>query len=70
VSESEPRADVTESTRRAERNDAAALHDPDRLPTPDEEAAAETEPLEEGVAEHYKEMIEHGAAEEGEGRVG
>jgi hypothetical protein len=70
VSEAERRGEVTEETRRAEGQDASALHDPDRPPTPEEEAAADTEPLEEGVADHYKEMTELGASQEGEGRVG
>lgn len=42
----------------------------DREPTPEEERVAEEqEPVAESVAEHYEEMIERGAAVEGEGKV-
>ena len=70
MSEADRAGEVSEATRRAERNDASALHDADRPPKPDEEAAAESEELEEGVADHYKEMTELGASLDGEGRVG
>jgi hypothetical protein len=61
--------EVTEATRRAERNDASALHDADRPPTAEEEKEADGEPLVEGVAEHYQEMAERGANQRGEGRI-
>lgn len=53
-----------------------AAHEPDRMPTDDEEAAAEasTEELEKSgkerdVAAHYEEMAHLGVEEKGEGRI-
>lgn len=55
---------------------ADATHEPDRMPTGDEEAAAEssTERLEESgkereVAENYEEMARRGVEQKGEGRI-
>lgn len=45
---------------------------PDRPPTPDEEAAAERAAAQvdlDEVTEHYQEMAERGANHEGEGRI-
>lgn len=54
--------------------DRAALdtdHGADRMPTPEEEAAAERAPaLDPETAESYKEALERGAAQEGEGKPG
>ena len=54
------------------REDRAAVgesHDADRPPTPEEEAAAERAgDLDPEVAESYKDAIERGAAQEGEGK--
>jgi hypothetical protein len=61
--------EVTEETHRAEDNDAVAQHRADRAPTEEEETAAEEDSLDEGVAEHYQEMAERGAAQKGEGRI-
>ena len=56
------------------KEDRAALdadHAPDRMPTPEEEAAAERAPdLDPEVAESYKDAMERGAAQEGEGKPG
>ena len=56
------------------REDRAALdddHGADRMPTPEEEAAAERAPeLDPEAAQSYKEAIERGAAQEGEGKPG
>lgn len=41
----------------------------DREPTPEEEAAAEDLELDPEVAEEYKEAIERGANQKGEGRI-
>jgi hypothetical protein len=53
-----------------DRKDAGAAHDADRMPTEEEEAAAEragdTDPH---VSEAYKDAIERGANQEGEGRI-
>lgn len=57
------------------KEDRAALdtsHQADRLPTDDEEAAAERSEAsaDDDVSESYKEMLERGAAQEGEGKPG
>ena len=56
------------------KEDRAALdadHAADRMPTPEEEAAAERAPdLDPEVAESYKDAMERGAAQEGEGKPG
>ena len=56
------------------KEDRAALgddHGADRMPTPEEEAAAERAPdLDPDTAESYKEALERGAAQEGEGKPG
>lgn len=56
-------------TRAAEREEADAPHEPDREPTSDEAAAAETLELDPEVVEHEKEMAERGAKQKGEGRI-
>jgi hypothetical protein len=62
--------EVTESTRRAESDDALAQHRADRAPTEEEETVAAGEgPLDEGVREHYEDMAKRGAAQRGEGRI-
>lgn len=63
------RGDISDSTRAAEQEEASAKHVADREPTPDEEAAADEDVLEEGVAEHYQDMAERGAKQKGEGRI-
>jgi hypothetical protein len=56
------------------REDRASLgeaHDADRPPTPEEEAAAEEAgDVDPAVAKSYKEAMERGAAQEGEGKPG
>jgi len=64
----------TEATEEAERADARQAPAADRLPTPDEETAAEEsrkkfEGDEAQVAARYKEMADLGAQEKGEGRI-
>jgi hypothetical protein len=62
-------------TRQSERAQASAAHTADRAPTPDEEADAQRGadglPADEKarVAEHYQEMAERGAHQEGEGKI-
>ena len=63
------RTDVSDATRDAEREEAAAAHVPDRPPTPDEEAAVDGRRVDPGVRASYEEMIERGAEVEGEGRI-
>ena len=53
----------------ADEADARAAHRADRMPTPEEEAAAERNELDPAVAEAYEDAIERGANVEGEGRI-
>jgi hypothetical protein len=55
-------------TRKAEHAEAQAKHEPDRAPTPEEEAVA-AEEVEPDVAEHEEEMLKRGANQQGEGRL-
>jgi hypothetical protein len=57
---------------KADRAALAASHEAGPGPTPEEEAAADRTAgsAHAGVVEHYEEMIERGAAQEGEGRPG
>lgn len=57
------------TTRDAERAEAEVHAQPDRLPTPEEEAKAEENELDPEVAEHEREMLERGAEQRGEGRL-
>jgi hypothetical protein len=58
-----------QATRAAERAEASAPHRPDRMPTPEEEDAADELTLNEDVAAHEREMAERGARQQGEGRL-
>ena len=53
----------------AERAEAEIHAGADRMPTPDEEAAADELEVDPEAAEHYEEMAERGAREQGEGRI-
>lgn len=53
----------------ADEADARASHGADRMPTPEEEAAAERNQLDPDVAEAYEEAIERGANVKGEGEI-
>ena len=64
-----PETRPNEATREAERDEARTTAQADREPTPEEAAAAETNELDEGVAENYAEMAERGAKQKGEGRL-
>jgi hypothetical protein len=67
-----PPADPTrpsDQTRKTEADDARTPARADREPTPDEEKAAEGLEVDPEVAEHYEEMAERGANQEGEGRL-
>jgi len=61
--------EVSDATKKAEEEEAAAAHVADRAPTAEEEADAEGQSLDEGVAEHYEEMAERGANVKGEGSI-
>jgi hypothetical protein len=63
-----------EATKEAEEIDATQAHIADRLPTSEEEAAAERSrdalaSDSESVAEHYEEMTDIGAHAKGEGKI-
>ncbi len=66
-------ADNPEATSRetveADETDAHAEHAADRMPTADEEKAAEGTTLDPGVAEAYEESMERGANVKGEGEI-
>jgi hypothetical protein len=68
----EPGADkVTEMTRVFEIKDAQVFRGAGRGPTPDEEAAAERwGPCSPSTARAYREMLDRGAWQRGEGRPG
>lgn len=55
-----------------DRRDVDAPHTADRMPTAEEEEAAERskDSLDADVADRYEEMLERGAAQEGEGKPG
>jgi hypothetical protein len=62
------RTSVSDETRAADRRDARATGHADRMPTPDEEAAAPTS-VDPSVAEDYEAALERGANTKGEGRI-
>ena len=67
-------APTDEATQEAERIDAEHAHTADRVPTSDEEAAADKSKEafaadSEKVAEHYEEMSDIGANVKGEGAI-
>ncbi|HEY5013602.1 MAG TPA: hypothetical protein VIK61_12985 [Acidimicrobiia bacterium] len=59
----------SDATREFESEDAHTEAGADRAPTSDEEKSAETNELDPKVAEHYEEMAERGANQQGEGRL-
>jgi hypothetical protein len=70
----EDNTEPDDRTREAELAEAGKSHTADRLPTAEEEAAAERERGEldadrEDVAEHYEEMTDLGAHVKGEGEI-
>ena len=58
------------ATRQAEKAAAGKEHEAGRPATEDEARMAESNAVSDGVAEHEKEMLERGANQRGEGRVG
>jgi hypothetical protein len=59
-----------DQTEEAERAEMTAPHQPDRMPTPEEEEAAPSEEdLDPKVTEHSREMDELGANVKGEGEI-
>ena len=61
--------EVTDDTRRAEAEEATASHQPDRLPTPEEQDSADAHQADPEVARHARDMNRVGAEARGEGRV-
>ncbi len=59
----------SDETAAADQADAAAAHEPDRMPTPEEEEIADSLELDPKVAEAYKDQAERGAQQKGEGRI-
>lgn len=57
------------ATEEAEDDEAHASHSADRMPTADEERAAEESELDPKVAQRYEEAIERGAEIKGEGEI-
>jgi hypothetical protein len=71
---SDDRTVPSDATEAVERVDEEAAHEPDRLATPEEEAAADESRRElsgdaKQVAEHYRDMAEKGANIKGEGEI-
>jgi hypothetical protein len=58
-----------QTERQAADQDAAAAHDADRPPTPEEERIADEQELDPEVAEAYEEANERGAHVKGEGEI-
>lgn len=65
----EPNTFPDGDTVQADRRDAVAAHEPDRMPTPDEERLADEQPLDPEVAAAYEEAAQRGAAVKGEGEI-
>lgn len=60
-----------DDTIKEDRDALHKAHEPDRMPTPEEEAAAERSgPVDPEAAESYKDALERGAAQKGEGKPG
>ena len=59
----------SDTTRHAEEADALAHAAPDKLPTKEEEAAAERGAEDPEVARSYDEALHRGADQKGEGRI-
>lgn len=59
----------SKATRDEERTEATATATPDRIPTPEEEKAAERNSLDPKAATAAKDAYERGANQRGEGRI-
>ena len=65
-----PEEKITQATKDAERQEANAEHGAPQTPTPEEEAAAERQgSASDETREHYQEMTDKGANQQGEGRL-
>jgi hypothetical protein len=63
------RTNPSPATRDEEAREARVPPGASEVPTPEEEAAAESNPVDPEVAEHEREMTERGAHQKGEGRI-
>ncbi len=63
------RTEVSEATRKEQAEEGWAAHQADRGPTPEEEAAAAGDEVDEDVAAHERDMAERGANVKGEGEI-
>jgi len=61
--------EISDATRQAEAEESQAPHVADRPATPEEDAAPDEAEVDEDVRAHYREMVELGAQEGGEGRI-
>ena len=61
--------DTTPETVEADEVDAQSSHGAGKMPTPEEEAAADKQTTDPKVAEAYQESLERGANVEGEGQI-
>ncbi len=66
---SNERTEVSDATRQAEAEEAEASHVTGRPVTPEEEESIEDEKVDSDVRAHYREMVELGAKDVGEGRI-
>jgi hypothetical protein len=57
-------------TREEEAREALKAHDSGAEPSAGEETAADENPVDPAAREHYQEMVERGARQEGEGKPG
>lgn len=60
---------ITQATKDAERAEAHAEHGAPQTPTSEEAAAADSNTVSDETREHYQEMTEKGANQQGEGRL-
>jgi hypothetical protein len=58
-----------DATRQADRDALKAEHGAPQAPSSDEEQAADANQVDGGVKEHYEDMVERGAHQQGEGRL-
>jgi hypothetical protein len=65
----EPNTSPGGETADADRADAAAAHEPDRMPTPEEERIADELELDPEVAQTHDEANKRGASVKGEGEI-
>ena len=65
----DPQEKITQATKDTERREATAEHGAPQVPTADEAAAADGNTVSDETREHYQEMTEKGAHQQGEGRI-